>query len=136
MSTLHYDVFDIADAYEWLSSLRVATDDTLVEEALDALIFSSSTSVDPAEAACALLAMEIVAAALGEPGDAVIEHTWIQEWITRTRLRPTEARTERALLALERLLNEGTSLPEAWELDSDLESWSDYLNDLKQRLEA
>jgi uncharacterized protein DUF4259 len=139
MGTHGIGIFDNDDAWDWVHSFERAKSLAFVEGTLDTVIAAGSNYLEAPEACQALAAADVVARALGRPGQHAYELAAIDEWIERTRPAATQHLARKAVLAIERILAERSELRDLWEeggASDDSREWRAIVADLKARLAA
>ena len=108
-------IFDNDDAWDWVHGFERDKGLAFVEGTLDRVIAAGSNYLEAPEACQALAAAEVVARALGHPGQHAYELPAIDEWIEKTRPAPTQRLAGKCVLAIERILAERSELRDLWE---------------------
>ena len=138
MGAWGHATFDNDDAADWVWELEKSPDDGLLERTLAAVAAAGAEEyVEAPDAACAVAAAEVVAAALGgardrlEAGGPYAEGAvgWVEAHGAgvRLQLRPL------ALSALRRV-RDGSELRELWD-DAGADDWLAEVGELERRLE-
>ena len=128
MSTWGFGAFENDDAIAWLGDLEDASDQTILDGALQMVINASV----PPEHDCheALAAAEVVALLHKSPGYSL--PTEVLNWV-KSHPNKTDALREKALQATEVILAD-SELRLYWVEEDDLDVWKDELEDLIIRL--
>ena len=113
--------FQNADAQAWVAELVESDGADLVEAALDDVTEGDPDAlIGATEAAIAIAAAEVVAAARGKPRKDIPEP--VRSWTKAKHLAHHYDLGRRARLAVERVLTD-SELAEAWDETEDAEAW-------------
>lgn len=125
--------FENDDAADFLMDITDSGDLSLLREAIDNVL-TSTEFVEAPDACQAIVAAEVIAAALGRPTAAALQQEGLQRWVARLRpgIEPTLA--QRAHDALTRILAPNSELLELWEDTDELTEWQATVNELMQQL--
>lgn len=124
--------FENEDAQAWVAELVESDGADLVEAALDDVVEGDPKGqVGLAEAAIAIAAAEVVAAARGKPRKDIPEP--VRSWTKAKHLAHHYDLGRRARLAVERVLEE-SELADAWDETEDAEAWRADVEGLLARL--
>lgn len=129
MGTWGIGPFDNDAASDWVEDLEDADDLTLAIDALERVRTDQYVEAD--DAAVAVAAAEVVAAAGGRPhGDLPPE---VAAWVARSDVTFLPEHAEAAADAVGRVRAGDSELAELW-ADADDRSWHGHLDDLSARL--
>ena len=124
--------FQNADAQAWVAELVESDGADLVEAALDDVTEGDPDAlIGATEAAVAIAAAEVVAAARGKPRKDIPEP--VRSWTKAKHLAHHYDLGRRARLAVERVLTD-LELAEAWDETEDAEAWRADVTALLARL--
>ena len=122
--------FDNDDAADWVYELEGTTDLNIVRAKLGSVVESGEYLEAPL--ACeGVAAAEVLTICIGSGVTRITQS--VDKWMLGLSDRPTSSDLELGVSAVERILGEGSELPELWEQTAD-EAWSSYMADLKVRL--
>jgi hypothetical protein len=130
------DSFGNDDALDWLAELESQRDLRGVEAALDAVLDMGDGYVEAPQASAALVAAEVVAAALGKPGTAAVANKSLTQWLETVKPVPTAEIAAKARAAVDRIRDDDSELHELWQDTDDYAAWLADVNDLAERLGA
>lgn len=127
--------FENDDAADFMIDLLDSGDLSLVREVLDNVL-TSTEYVEAPDAAMAIVAAEILAAALGRATLAAQQEEGLADWLARIRPTVDDDLRQQAGSALRRILAEHSELRELWEDTEDVQDWQAAVTDLAQQLHA
>ncbi len=125
--------FDNDDAGDFLAEVTDSGDLALVREVLDNVL-TSTEYVEAPDACQAIVAAEIVAAALGRPTLAAQRRDDLARWLASIRPKIEADLVAQAREALSRILAENSELRELWEETDDFAEWRALVSELGQQL--
>jgi hypothetical protein len=118
MACRSVDSFGDDDALEWLAQLESQRDLSGVAAALDAVLENDDAYVEAPQGSAALVAAEVVAAALGKPSSAAVANKALVQWLQTVRPAPDGELATRARAAVDRIRDDDSELHELWQ-DTD-----------------
>ena len=127
--------FENDDACDFLADATESGDLTLLREALDNVL-TSTEYVEAPDACNAIVAAEIIAAALGRPTQAAQQEEELTSWLSRIRPTIDNELAAQALDALSRILAENSDLRELWEEADDFSDWQASVKELALQLQT
>ncbi|HVK51165.1 MAG TPA: DUF4259 domain-containing protein [Pseudoxanthomonas sp.] len=127
--------FDNDDAADYLASVTDSGDLSLLREAIDNVL-TSTEFVEAPDACRAIVAAEVLAAALGRPTAAALQQETLKRWVAHIRPGVEPALAQHAHDALARILAPNSELLELWEDTDDLSEWQATVTELMQQLQA
>jgi hypothetical protein len=135
MGTWDTGIFDNDTACDWAQTLVERDDLALVDAALDGAIETRNACLDADQGAEALAAAEVVARLQGRWGERNVYTERMDAWIERQTVAPASALVQKAVQAVDRVLQSPSELRELWEdAGSDFEAWQAVLVDLRCRI--
>ena len=135
MGAWGYGSFDNDDAADFLAEVAQGGDASLLHEAIDNVV-TSTEYVEAPDACQAIVAAEVIAAALGRATSAAEQQDALRAWVMRVRPRIDEALVTSAGDALARILAPNSELRELWEDSDDFAAWRATVAELRQQLQA
>lgn len=129
MGTWGSGSFDNDAATDWVTDLEDADDLTIAVDALERVRTGEYVGAD--DAAVAIAAAEVVAAAGGRPGPDLPPN--VAAWIERSGLTLDPEHAEAASAAIERIRGDDSELADRWEELRD-GGWHSRLDELAERL--
>lgn len=135
MGTWGTGSFDNDTAADFLAEATGHGDLSPVHEAIDNVL-TSTEYVDADDACQAIVAAEILAAALGRPTPAAQQEERIGPWLARMRPAVDAALATRAGYALDRILEENSELLERWEETDAFLEWHAGVIELRRQFQA
>ena len=135
MGTWGIGSFDNDDAADFLADVTESGDLSLIREALDNVL-TSTEYVEAPDACQAIVASEILAAALGRPTSAAQQEGEIGQWVARIRPTVDSELATQARDALTRILDRNSELRELWEEAEEFPEWQATVTELRQQLRA
>ena len=124
--------FENDDAMDWTSDLSASLDWSAVRDALDDVLgYGPDDYLGAPEAAVALAAAEVVAAALGAPAGDLPEE--VTTWVATHRRNAMPEHAQDALRAVERVMAD-SELLELWDESDEASEWQANVADLRRRL--
>jgi hypothetical protein len=129
------DSFGNDDAADWLCDLVEQNDLGFIQETIKRVLDIDSYLEAP-DAAQALAAVEVVAAALGRPTTAGQAEESLAEWVARVKPVPDLSLVSQASAAIDRILGPESELRELWEESGEFEKWEANVTDLRSKLHA
>lgn len=127
--------FENDEAADFLAEVTGSGDLALIREAIDNVV-TSTEFVEAPDACRAIVAAEVVAAALSRPTAEASQHDGLSRWLARIRPGIEPALALAAHDALERVLAPNSELLELWEDTEDLAEWKALVSDLMQQLQG
>ncbi|MGO1001715.1 DUF4259 domain-containing protein [Lysobacter sp. CA196] len=125
--------FDNDDAADWLADLSDHQSLALVRETIAAAL-DAEDYLEAPEAATALAACELIAAAIGRPSATARKQETLTHWIAHRKPSPDAALIADALRAIDRVLGPESELRELWEETEDYAAWQADVAQLRSRL--
>ena len=122
-------------AAEWLAELLGKLDLEGVRQAVTQAL-AGDGEIDSSDATEALVAIEVVAAALGRPTLAARDKPELLAWVKRLGPSPDASLVADSERALDRILGPQSELNELWEETSDYDEWRADVANLRARLQA
>src|SRR5690606_39156143 len=104
-------------------------------EAIDNVV-TSTEYVEAPDACQAIVAAEVIAAALGRATAATARHAALPAWIARVRPRLEPGLATQAADALAGILAADSGLRELWEDSNEFDEWRASVEDLEAQLRA
>lgn len=135
MGAWGFGSFENDDAGDFLGDLTDSGDLALIREAIDNVL-TSTEYVEAPDACMAIVAAEVVAAALGRPTLAAQQEEELTRWLSRIRPRIDTGLAAQARDALARILAPNSELRELWEETDDLSDWQASVLELDRQLQA
>ena len=135
MGAWGYGSFDNDDASDFLADVTQGGDASLLREAIDNVV-TSTEYVEAPDACQALVAAEVIAAALGRSTAAAERQDGLHHWLVRVRPQVDESLVAAASDALARILAPNSELRELWEASDDFFEWRTTVAELRQQLRA
>jgi hypothetical protein len=124
--------FDNDDALDWLDDLCESDDDSAIKAALVTVAqWPENEFLESIDCCIALVAAEIVAAALGHPAPDVPEEA--EEWLDRNSPDVGTEEVNLARAAVQRILA-NSELKDFWKSTDSYEEWLEVVRDLENRL--
>lgn len=133
MGTWGTGSFENDDAADFMIDVLDSGDLSLIREVLDNVL-TSTEYVEAPDAALAIVAAEIAAAALGRATLAAQQEAGLADWLARIRPTIDDDLRQQAVNALRRILAEHSELRELWEETEDFQDWQATVKDLGQQL--
>jgi hypothetical protein len=127
--------FDNDTANDWAYDLEGLDDLSLVEAAFDELEEVGSDYLDQDVACPALAACEVIARLRGNAGYKNAYTEKVDEWVAANEIVPHQALIDRAVAAIDRILDAKSELRELWE-EGDATVWHAAVADLRRRVIA
>ena len=127
--------FDNDDAADFLAEVVESGDVSLLREVI-ANVLSSTEYVEAPDACQAIVAAEVVAAALGRPTAAGQQEDALSAWVKRVRPDVDATLAAEARDALTRILASNSELRELWEDSDDFAEWRASVAELRQQLQG
>ena len=135
MGAWGFGSFDNDDAADFLSEVTDSGDVSLLREVI-ANVLSSTEYVEAPDASQAIVAAEVVAAALGRPTAAAQQEEKLSGWLKRVRPDVDASLVAEASDALTRILAPNSELRELWEDSDDFAEWRASVAELRQQLQG
>lgn len=133
MGTWGIGSFENDDAADFMIDALQSGDLSLLGEVFDNVL-TSSEYVEAPDATVAIVAAEIVAAALGRPTLAAQQEDGLADWLARIRPTIDATTAAQARDALTRILADHSELRELWEETDDFHDWQATVVELGQHL--
>lgn len=133
MGTWGIGSFENDDAADFMIDLLDSGDLSLIREVLDNVL-TSTEYVEAPDAALAIVAAEVAAAALGRATRAAQQEAGLADWLARIRPTIDDDLRQQAVNALRRILAEHSELRELWEDTEEFRDWQATVTDLDQLL--
>ncbi|NZA25818.1 DUF4259 domain-containing protein [Luteimonas sp. SJ-92] len=133
MGTWANDSFGNDDAADWLDELTDRNDLGLVRETV-ARVLTAEGYLEAPDAAEALAACEVLAAARGRPTAAAQDEDALMDWLARVEPVVDDALVAQAVQAIDRILGADSELRELWEESGGLEDWQGEVRALRGNL--
>lgn len=127
--------FENDEAADFLAEVTGSGDLSLIREAIDNVV-TSTEFVEAPDACRAIVAAEVIAAALGRPTTEALRQDGLSRWLARIRPGIEPALALGAHTALAQILAPNSELRELWEDTDDLAEWRALVNDLMQQLQV
>ena len=127
--------FENDDAGDFLADATESGDISLLLEVLDNVL-TSTEYVEAPDATQAIVAAEIIAAALGRPTLAAQREEELSHWLARIRPTIDGELAAQAREALSRILAPNSELRELWEETDDFSEWQASVVELMQQLQV
>lgn len=127
--------FENDEAADFLAEITGSGDLSLIREVIDNVLTSTEFAEAP-DACHAIVAAEVVAAALGRPTVAALQQDGLTRWVARVKPGIEPALARGAHDALARILAPNSELLELWEETEDLAEWKALIHDLMQQLQV
>lgn len=131
MSAWGEGVFENDAAGGWLDQLIASGKSSTIEKALTFAIKAKREGLESDEAASALAAAEVIAAARGHRHADLPDE--VKEWLATSGYAPAEATVALCVKAVERARDE-SELAELWAEGEEIDAWKRGTNDLLYRL--
>ena len=133
MGTWAIDSFGNDDAADWLCDLTEQGDLGFVLETI-ARVLATDGYLEAPEAARALAAIEVVAAAMGRPTESAHGEGDLMAWITKVKPVVDPLLISKATQAIDRILAPESELRELWEEVEEFGDWQKEVEGLRSRL--
>lgn len=127
--------FDNDDAADFLADLLDSGDTSLLRETLDNVL-TSTEYVEAPDASQAIVAAEVVAAALGRASPAAARNKPLMAWIVRIRPRIDATLAMQCADAVSRILAPNSELRELWEASDAFAEWRAALEELRSQVQS
>ena len=127
--------FENDDAGDFLADATESGDLSLLLEVFDNVL-TSTEYVEAPDACQAIVAAEIIAAALGRPTLAAQGEEDLTRWLARIRPTIDADVAARARDALARILASNSELRELWEETDDFSEWQASVAELAQQIQV
>lgn len=127
--------FENDEAADFLAEVTGSGDLSLIREAIDNVV-TSTEFVEAPDACRAIVAAEVIAAALGRPTAEALQQDGLSRWLARIRPGIEPALAHAAQAALAQIVAPNSELLELWQDTDDLAEWKALVTDLKQQLQA
>lgn len=127
--------FENDDAGDFLGDVTESGDLSLVREALDNVL-TSTEYVEAPDACQAIVAAEVIAAALGRATLAAQREEGLVGWLRSVRPKVDAELVARARDALGKISSENSELRELWEETDDFSEWQASVDELGLQLQA
>lgn len=127
--------FENDDACDFLAEVMENGDLSLLREVLDNVL-TSTEYVEAPDASQAIVAAEVIAAALGRPTLAAQRNEGLSNWLSRIRPSIDRELNAQARDALTRILAPNSELRELWEEGDDFPEWQAAVAELDQQLQT
>lgn len=127
--------FDNDDAADFLADVTESGDLSFIREVLDNVL-ASTEYVEAPDACQAIVASEILAAALGRPTPAAQQEEEIGRWVARVRPTVDNELAVQAGDALDRILDQNSELRELWEETEEFPEWQATVAELGRQLQV
>ena len=134
MGTWGIGSFENDDAADFMIDALKSGDLSLLGEVFDNVL-TSTEYVEAPDATVAIVAAEIVAAALGRPTPAAQQEEGLADWLARIRPTIDADLATQARTALNRILADHSELRELWEETDDLHDWQAVVTELRSHLD-
>jgi hypothetical protein len=134
MGTWAIDSFGNDDAADWLCDLTEQGDLGFVLETI-ARVLATDGYLEAPEAARALAAIEVVAAAMGRPTESAQGQGDLMAWITKVKPVVDPLLISKATQAIDRILAPESELRELWEEVEEFGDWQKEVEGLRSRLQ-
>lgn len=118
-------------ANDWAYDLEECADLSYIEATLQQVLDAGDDYLDADIATEAIAAAEVLAWLRGRPTPVDAYTEKIADWVSAHPIEPPAVLIQKALLALDRVQQEPSELPELWEGDPD---WTAAIADLRSRL--
>ena len=135
MGAWGFGSFENDDASDFLAEATESGDLSLVREALDNVL-TSTEYVEAPDVSVAIVAAEIIAAALGRPTLAAQSKKALSDWLSRIRPSIDSELAAQARDALSRILASNSELRELWEESDEFSDWQQSVQELGQQLQV
>ena len=135
MGAWGFGSFENDDASDFLAEATESGDLSLIREALDNIL-TSTEYVEAPDASVAIVAAEIIAAALGRPSLSAQRKKALSEWISRIRPTIDAELAAQARNALSRIVGPNSELRDLWEETDEFSDWQDSVQELAQQLQV
>lgn len=132
------DIFGNDTAGDWLAHLADHEDYAFVEKTLNGVLAVGEGYLESDQAEAALAAAEVVAHAAGNPQPGIGGlRDCIDDWLEDDCTASFDpSLIDKALSALERILQPPSETLEGWGSEDELQAWIASINDLKSRIEG
>ena len=127
--------FENDDARDFLADATGSGDLSLIREVLDNVL-TSTEYVEAPDASQAIVAAEMIAAALGRPSLAVLAEDEVSRWLALARPTVDGELAADAREALTRILAPNSELRELWQESGDFPEWQAAVTELRQQLQS
>ena len=127
--------FENDDASDFLADATESGDLSLLLEVFDNVL-TSTEYVEAPDACQAIVAAEIIAAALGRPTLAAQREDDLSRWLARIRPTVDAELAAQARDALARILATNSELRELWEETGDFSEWQASVTELAQQIQV
>lgn len=130
------DSFGNDDATDWL--LELVDQQTLApsETAIGIVLRVGNDYLEAPDASEALVAAEVIAAALGRPGVSAQKEETLMLWIEVAKPQPNPDLVAQSIQAIDRILAKDSELFELWSESDEFQDWINEVQDLRARLSA
>jgi hypothetical protein len=136
MGAWSYESFGNDDACDWAGELAGLTDLAAIGIALDEVLEREDGYLEAPEAARAIAAAETVARLQGNWGKRDDGSKAVDAWVEMVKLSPNETLVNKALRALDRVVEEPSELLDLWQEQDEAEGFLGAVRELKVRLET
>jgi hypothetical protein len=120
MGAWSHEPFGNDTACDWAYELDDATDLSIIESAIDAVLDEELDYIDASDAEEAIAAIEVIAKLLGQGTQTDSYTERADEWVQQVKLLPHPELIQKAKTAIEVILSEKSELVELW---GDNEDW-------------
>lgn len=120
MGAWSHEPFGNDTACDWAYELDDATDLSIIESAIDAVLDEELDYIDASDAEEAIAAIEVLAKLLGQGTQTDSYTERADEWVQQVKLLPHPELIQKAKTAIEVILSEKSELVELW---GDNEDW-------------
>lgn len=135
MGAWGFESFENDDAADFLADITESGDSSLLREVLDNVL-TSTEYLEAPDASQAIVAAEIIAAALGRPTIAAEKKEPLRQWLAQIRPEIDPELVAAASAALTRILATNSELRELWEDSEEFPEWQASVTELLQQLQA
>lgn len=127
--------FDNDDATDWIATLMEHGDMGFVHETIADLL-AVDGYIEASQAACALAAIETLAAALGRPTPVAQANENLAHWLAGSHPIADPTMTADALVAIDRIMGRQSELCELWKESASFDEWQSRVATLRGRLQT
>ena len=127
--------FDNDDAADFLTDVLESGDTSLLRETFDNVL-TSTEYVEAPDASQAIVAAEVVAAALGRATPAALRRQALLDWVARVRPQIEASLIAQAADVLARILAPNSELRELWEESDEFDEWQAAVEELRSQLQT
>lgn len=120
MGAWSHEPFGNDTACDWAYELDDATDLSIIESAIDAVLDEELDYIDASDAEEAIAAIEVIAKLLGQGTQTDSYTERADEWVQQVKLLPNPELIQKAKTAIGVILSEKSELVELW---GDNEDW-------------